>query len=157
VKKNGLDKKKKGNINNNKFEKDKHLPMAYLAGLAGLSDAKIAAHFGVCRATISNWKNYYPEFKEQLKKGKDDHDDGDVIKSLFKAAKGYTYKEKEVTTNHKGEEKIKVTTKYMKPEPVAMIFWLKNRQRDKWKDRWEIDGLGDALKDGIKVKLTDGS
>lgn len=28
---------------------------------------------------------------------------------------------------------------YIPPQATAQIYWLKNRRRDKWKDKWDID------------------
>ncbi|MBE0666686.1 MAG: hypothetical protein IH593_03340 [Bacteroidales bacterium] len=36
--------------------------------------------------------------------------------------------------------KTRKTTKHLAADPTSMIFWLKNRRPDLWKDRREITG-----------------
>jgi hypothetical protein len=79
--------------------------------LLGYTDLEMADFFSVCEATINNWKIAHPEFLESIKKGKV-FADTDVVTSLHdKALDGDT---------------------------TAMIFWLKNRQPKKWRDKQEI-------------------
>ena len=127
----------------------------------GYTDEDLAAHFNVSETTINNWKRGYLEFFESLKKGKDEFDAQVVEQSLLKRAIGYTYDEitKEPVIVVKGvvkasvigegetvEEAVekslvitKVITKQISPDVVAQIFWLKNRQPDRWSDKKEID------------------
>jgi CelD/BcsL family acetyltransferase involved in cellulose biosynthesis len=36
-----------------------------------------------------------------------------------------------------------VTEHHVPPSEVACIFWLKNRQRENWRDRQEVDVMGE--------------
>ena len=43
-------------------------------------------------------------------------------------------------SNHQGKITETPTQRYYPPDPVSGIFWLKNRQPDKWRDRKEVTG-----------------
>ena len=111
----------------------------------GLTDLEMSARLGVSEVTFNAWKKVYPEFLKALKVGKDDADD-QVEKSLFQLAKGYEYEaEKPMTIGEgKGFSHIEIA-KYREknpPNPTACIFWLKNRRKDKWRDKQEMELSG---------------
>ena len=95
---------------------------------------EIADYLGIALSTLCNYKNQHPELDEALKRGNQDAV-YEVENALFKSACGYYYTEQELT---KSGEVVEVT-KYAKPNTTSMIFWLKNRAYDKWKDRQEHD------------------
>ena len=74
----------------------------------GLIDEQIAHNIGISYTTLYDWKNRFPEFAKALKRGKEVVDYYVENALLKKALSGDT---------------------------VAMIFWLKNRRPDKWRDR----------------------
>lgn len=132
----------------------------------GAIDKEIAEFFNVDVATINRWKIEHPEFCESIKKGKVVAD-MEVAEKLFKRATGYSYKEitKELK-KVKGEIDLTYTnelefiieehlvttkevTKEMAPDPIAIIFWLKNRQSSKWRDKQEVGLTG---KDGGPIQ-----
>lgn len=121
----------------------------YKLALLGLKDAEIAKFFCVRESTLNYWKQKYPLFLESLKKGKFDAD-GEVVKALYNRAIGASIKVeqaikvKEVFYNDKGKkykekEKVEVVelTQEVPPDTTACIYWLKNRQPDKWRDKVE--------------------
>lgn len=64
--------------------------------------------------------------------------DSDVEAAMFKRATGYSYNEDTYTTviDKKGKEHqvlSKRVVKHMPPDPTSAMFWLTNRQPDKWK------------------------
>ena len=81
---------------------------------------------------------------ESLKRGKKTVDDIVVAKLLTRAL-GYSYdeivKERVSSKNEKGNILIttKVTTKHVHPDVTAMIFWLKNRRPDDWRDKTHVE------------------
>lgn len=101
--------------------------------MSGLTDEQIAMNLDIAVSTIYEYKKKYPEFSEALKKGKDIAD-AQVVNALFKTATGFTYYEE--TTNTMGD--VVQIQKYAKPNTTAQIFWLKNRQSDKWRDKTEV-------------------
>lgn len=128
----------------------------------GLTDKELGGFFEVEESTINNWKIAHPEFLESIKAGKEIAD-GNVASSLYKRATGYEYDEVvyeriETKVDDVAEDeddikmevyKKKVTKKELPPDPTSMIFWLKNRQKKKWRDKIET-GFTDA--DGNDVQ-----
>ena len=102
---------------------------AYKLCLLGHTDEELAEFFEVHVSTINVWKHDYPSFYESIKKGKE-FADVDVVESLYKRATGMTLT-KQV---FKGESLVEVEDE-IAPDTTAMIFWLKNRQPKKWRDK----------------------
>lgn len=104
----------------------------------GATDEEIAEEFGVTPRTIYNWKHTRPEFFQSLKAGKDGADDR-VERSLYQKAVGYHYTEKQaikVKTGPNTEEVVLVDVqRFQPPDPTSMIFWLKNRRKEQWRDK----------------------
>lgn len=99
---------------------------------AGLTDHELANMFGVTEVTINAWKGRYPEFSLALKRNKPVAD-ARVEQSLYHRAVGYSYEAVKIMSV--GGEVVKVPyTEHVPPDTTAMIFWLKNRQSDKWRD-----------------------
>ena len=108
----------------------------------GATDEQLAILFNVNVATISNWKNQQPSFLEALRQGKDDYDTGLVEASLRDRATGYTVTETKVFLTKTGETiKVPIKKEYP-PDATSMIFWLKNRKKQRWRDKvdQEISG-----------------
>ena len=74
----------------------------------GLTDEQIAHNMGITSKTLYEWKNKYGDICNALKKGKEVVD-YEVENALLKSA--------------------------MEGNTTAMIFWLKNRRPDKWRDK----------------------
>lgn len=107
----------------------------------GLSEAQIAKNLGISYMTFRRAKKD-PDFGEQISEAliqTKDVVDMEVENMLLKRAKGYEYDE--VTEEYEMGVlvKRKVTHKMVVPDTSAQIFWLKNRQPDKWRDRREVD------------------
>lgn len=105
----------------------------------GLTDKEIAAGVGIAEKTIHNWKKKYPEFFEALKNTKKEADKK-VELSLFQRACGYEHDDEQLFFDKMSGEVIreKIIKKYP-PDVAACIFWLKNRQPDKWRDKTEVN------------------
>ena len=98
----------------------------------GLTDQQISDNIGISRSTLSAWKNKFQDISDALKKGKEIVD-FQVENALLKRALGYDYLEERV-----GKDGVKITcNKHVPPDVTAIIFWLKNRRPDKWRDRPE--------------------
>lgn len=76
----------------------------------GLTDEQIANNMGIATSTLYEWKKKYPEISNTLKKTKEVVD-RQVENALFKKA--------------------------IEGDTTAMIFWLKNRRSNDWRDRKE--------------------
>lgn len=106
---------------------------AYKLCLLGHTDAELAAFFEVSEATINNWKIDFPSFLESIKKGKE-ISDGEVVQALYKSALGYSHPDVDIKVID-GQIVETELTKHHPPNPTSMIFWLKNRQSGKWRDK----------------------
>lgn len=130
-----------------------------LRGLArrGLSDEDIAKAINVNRSTIYAWKKSYPEISNALKEGKLVADLA-VESALFKKATGFTVTDTKTTsfldkeTGELVEGKAEVTTKHVLPDTLAIMFWLKNRRPDLWKDK--VQEQGDTTETQLNTYLT---
>ena len=98
-------------------------------------DREIADFFGVTETTLNNWKLKHPEFLESLKRTKEEVD-AQVEQSLWRRANGYSHHSEKVF-QFQGQIIRTNTVEHYPPDPTSMIFWLKNRQPDKWRDRRE--------------------
>ena len=114
----------------------------------GLTDEQIAENAGINPATLYVWKKKYPEISESLKRGKEVVD-RQVENALLKRALGYEYEEvKEKFEGNVMTERT-VTKKEVVPDVTAQIFWLKNRKRETWADRQNIE-ISQPIDDSIK-------
>lgn len=99
----------------------------------GATDADLAEAFDVTEATINAWKKAHVEFALSLKSGKLVAD-AEVAEALYRRAVGYSHPEDDIRAVA-GEIVITPITKHYPPDPTSMIFWLKNRQPSKWRDK----------------------
>jgi len=100
--------------------------------LAGAIQSELAAEFNVTKRTITRWINTYKEFKDAVKEATAEADKR-VEQTLWRRATGYTF-----------------GGKYYPPDTTAMIFWLKNRQPDQWRDKHELKHDGDVTIEVVK-------
>jgi len=129
--------------------RSEYAEQAYRLCLLGYTDKKLAEFFGVTEQTINNWKKDHEGFFESIKKAKDSAD-AVVVDSLFQRAKGYEHPEDKIFLD-KGEPVIVPTIKHYPPDPTSIIFWLKNRQPEIWREKQSIELTG---KDGGPVELS---
>ena len=101
--------------------------------LLGATDKELGEFFGVCEATINNWKLEHPAFLESLKRGKKVAD-AEVAEKLYQRALGYEHPETKVFC-HEGDITEHEVTKHYPPDTAAAFIWLKNRAG--WKDKQE--------------------
>lgn len=130
-----------------------------LRGLArrGLSDEDIAKSIGINKTTLYRWKAKSADISNALKEGKLVADLA-VESALFKKAIGFTVTDTKTTsfldkeTGELTEGKSEVTTKHVLPDTLAIMFWLKNRRPDLWKDK--IVEQGDTTETQLNTYLT---
>jgi transposase-like protein len=109
----------------------------------GATDKELADFFNVSETTINNWKKKHQDFSLALKKGKT-LADAEVADRLYQRAMGFEHDSEEIKlmydkeTNQQVVERVPIRKIYP-PDTVAAIFWLKNRQKDKWRDKQEIE------------------
>lgn len=111
------------------------IKVAALAGRLGATDAELAAVMGVTSATLYNWKKQNKELFDTLKAEKAKAD-GAVVKSLFWRATGYSHPAVKIVVV-KGKPKKVPYIEHYPPDTTACIYWLKNRDPERWRDRIE--------------------
>lgn len=110
----------------------------------GLTDEQIANNMGIHPSTYYKWKAKHIEIDEAVKKGKEVVD-YIIENALLKSAMGYQYDEVtqvRIDDEDTGESKmteVKRVTKDVAPNPTALIFYLKNRQPHKWRDKKQLE------------------
>lgn len=110
--------------------------------LLGATNDDLARLFSVATSTVDLWIKKHPEFSGAVKGGREEADNA-VAKSLYRRALGYSHPE-EVVFQFQGVPVRVATRKKYAPETTAMIFWLKNRRPDLWRDRVEHTGANGA-------------
>ncbi|UEP32323.1 terminase [Burkholderia sp. B21-007] len=120
--------------------------------LLGATDKELADFFEVVEDTINEWKRTHPEFSVSIKKGKDQAD-AEVADRLYQRALGFEHPEVDIRVVA-GDIVQTPVTKIYAPDPTAAIFWLKNRQKEKWRDRIEQNHSGEI---GLTVHVHRGS
>ena len=85
----------------------------------GLTDDQIAKKMGISRDTLYTWKKNYPDISDTLKKGKE------VVDRLVENA---------------------LLQKALSGDTTAIIFWLKNRKPDVWRDKQIVEAEVGVMK-----------
>lgn len=126
--------------------------------LLGSTDVELADFFEVAESTLHLWKIEHPEFSESIKKGKAQAD-ADVADRLYQRAMGFEHPDVHLS-NFQGLVTATPITKVYAPDPTAAIFWLKNRQRGKWRDKVETEhsgniGVATMTDDALAAKIAE--
>jgi hypothetical protein len=103
----------------------------------GSTDLELAELFDVCEDTIYNWKKEHLDFFEAIKRGKEEYDTSRVVVALRERATGYSHDDVHIS-NFQGEITETEITKHYPPDPTSMIFWLKNRDPNRWRDKVDV-------------------
>lgn len=101
--------------------------------LLGATNEDIADFFGVCTATLDNWRAEHPEFLGAIKDGKIQAD-ANVGQRLYERAMGFSHPEEKIFQAD-GQIIRAYTVKQYPPDTAAAIFWLKNRRPDVWREK----------------------
>jgi transcriptional regulator with XRE-family HTH domain len=120
----------------------------------GLTREDIAHNMGITRKALYNWCLRSPEIYEAIERGKEPADE--IVESnLYKAANGYDYEEKIKTFDKDGElVELKVYEKKATPNVKAAVWWLRNRQPDKWRQNPEPTKVEITGDDGFYKALS---
>ena len=107
----------------------------------GFTDAQLARLFKVSEKTINNWKREHEPFVGAIRAGKEEFDSQTVEKSLLRRALGYEYEEVIQERNNKTGRMLitRIVQKVLHADVIACIFWLKNRNPDRWRDKQNLD------------------
>lgn len=121
---------------------------------AGATTAQLADFFGVSVRTVDLWRIVHPEFSQALKDWKS-FADAQVERTLFERACGYECDEVDIRVVSGTIVKTPIRRVYP-PDPTSMIFWLKNRQPDKWRNKPTDDEADKELPPSVSVGVVDG-
>lgn len=126
----------------------------------GLTDQQISHNMGISRKTLADWKKKNEDIEKAIARGKEVVDI-EVENSLLKKALGISTKVKKPikvkTVEYKDGKRVKEVEHieyadeqiYIPPDTTAMIFWLKNRKQEKWKNDPQLLEL---RKQELKIK-----
>jgi len=124
--------------------KDEYTKQAEKLCLLGATDDEIADFFGVDVRTIYRWKNDHDDFCHALKVGKQSADSR-VERSLYQRAVGYEVDDLKIFMPGGADKPVYAPyVKKVHSDVTAAIFWLKNRDPEKWRDKQEHDHKVDA-------------
>jgi transposase-like protein len=98
----------------------------------GATQDEIADCFGVTTRTLQYWITQYPELQNAIETGNEVFNPR-VERALAERALGYSVDEVQWFIIDKKLEK-RIVRKHYPPDVTACIFWLKNRQPEKWRD-----------------------
>lgn len=115
-----------------------HDNWAWSLAARGCTMQEIADAFKIAKRTLERWSNKHESLKEAITEGRD-ASNSKVERKLYEIACGYSYTEtiKKITMNPDGTPKpvsIETREKKMPPNVGAIVFWLRNREPDFWKD-----------------------
>lgn len=126
----------------------------------GLTDQQISHNMGISRKTLAEWKKKHEDIEKAIARGKEVVDI-EVENSLLQKALGIATKVKKPikvkTVEYKDGKRVKEVEHieyadeevYIPPDTTAMIFWLKNRKQEKWKNDPQLLEL---RKQELKIK-----
>jgi len=106
----------------------------------GATDAQLADFFEVAISTVSLWKVQHKEFSEAINLPKAEADSR-VEQSLYRRAMGYEHDDVDIRVIEGQIVETRVR-KYYPPDTAAMIFWLKNRKPQDWRDKVQQEHSG---------------
>lgn len=118
--------------------------------LLSATDEQMCDLLGVGVTTFNQWKKDHVEFFEALKAGKFKAD-AEIANSLYHRAKGFKTTETDIRVVDGVITKTEITKEYP-PDTAAAIIWLKNRQRDKFRDKQPDDDAAPVI---VAVNVTD--
>lgn len=127
----------------------------------GATDIEVADFFGVDVRTIYRWKHDFPEFCQALVIGKDAPDER-VVRSLYNRAVGYSHESVKIFMPAGAKQPVYAPyIEHVPPDSQAAFIWLKNRRKDDWHDRQEIEhsgsiGLADRVRRARERTKPDG-
>jgi len=119
-----------------KYEKDFPERVKAMAE-TGMIEKDMAANLGISVPTFEQYKKKYVKFSKSLKDGKKVPDDM-VESALFRRAMGYEHPDVHIS-NYQGVITITDIVKHYPPDATSMIFWLKNRRPETWREKTEIE------------------
>lgn len=118
----------------------------------GLTNEQIANNIGINVKTLYDWKNKESNISNSLKRGKEVVD-FEVENALLKKALGYTITLHKQKVTKDGDVVDIEEEMHVPPDTTAQIFWLKNRKKEQWRDKVDIENTN--TKNGVMEDLVE--
>lgn len=123
----------------------------------GWTDLEMARFFEVDPATWYRWKAADEAFCEALRDWKVEAD-AQVERSLYERAKGYSHDAVKIFMPKGATQPVYAPyVEHYPPDTTAMIFWLKNRQPERWRDKQEMEHGGNLAVQIMRFSDADSS
>ena len=121
------------------------LPVASKLGQLGATLEDVAEALEVAPSTVDLWIAENELFSGSVKEARNNLD-ARVERSLFERAMGFEHASEEIfCKGSTADDVVRVETrKKYAPDTAAAIFWLKNRQKEKWRDKQEVEHSGNV-------------
>lgn len=119
--------------------------------LLGATNAEIADFFDITESQLTGAFDKYHELVMARRRGGMTAD-ARVTQSLFKRALGYNIRE-EKAFSYMGDVEVVKVLKHIPSDVNAAKFWLKNRQREKWREAPEPQQGN--MREPWEIELTD--
>lgn len=136
-----------------RYNENYHPQLIELLSRLGYTDKEAAEYLQISERTLNYWKKQHKQFLQSIKKGKNEIIN-QIEHALYQSAIGYKHPEDKIFYNStKDKVIIQSTTKHYPPNPVSIIFSLKNLDPKKWRDKQEINVSGgfDVMKFDVPI------
>lgn len=115
-------------------------------GNLGATNVDLADFFGVSIRTVDRWLVEHEDFCRAVNEARQ-FADQNVERRLYERATGYTFDSEKVMAV-KGEVVRVPTREHVPPDVTAMIFWLKNRKPEQWREKQLVEHSGTVTVEG---------
>lgn len=119
--------------------KPEYVDLARKFCLLGATNDDLARLFEVAASTIDKWIAENPEFSGSVKEGREQAD-ATVAESLYRRAVGYSHPAVKIFMPAGATEPVYADyTEHYPPDTAAAFIWLKNRRKQDWRDKAEVE------------------
>lgn len=122
--------------------------------LLGAIDEELADFFGVCVATLNNWKAQYPAFLASINAGKIVAD-AEVADSMYRRATGEQVIVERAVKKSDGEYHILSLKQFVPGDVAAQRLWLLNRRKGNWRDKQDFEHSGSLRVERVERVIVD--
>jgi len=121
------------------YRKDFAQVARLVCSLYGSTRGELAKFFRVSENTITLWLQEYPEFNAAVN-DRSTEMNIQIMQRLARRAMGFYANTEKIFYDVKRGDVVRVPTKeYHPPSESAIMFWLKNRMPEHWKDVKQVD------------------
>lgn len=132
-----------------KYRPEVHLIWLRTLARRGYTLDQMAKELEISKTTLCKWMREDEKLMNAINENRS-YVDAMVEDSLYNRAKGCKITEKKtIIYNAKSgnpETRIEITEKEIPPDTTAQIFWLKNRQPEKWRETQHVETNFEDLK-----------